>query len=296
MDVKIHRQSLASDKQSLFSMSSLDGYATVGKPGHTTKLGGPLSYKFYDEYQEIQYTPTKPNRFSMCFVIVTCRSLLWTLLTVMSTLLIIASIITPQWLVGYPRQSGLPLSNPNSSHEHPDRTFRPTIGIFNRCTRVHKFGGIHAEHCATFVTGFSMPTEDFPDLWKSSLIFFLVAVAMLGFTNITAVFSLCVQAIFKKSIFTVSGLIQSIAGLFLIVGMVLYPSGWGSERVQNLCGENTGPFLIDRCSMGWAFFGCMGGTVLVFISAILSIHAETSTSSDRVEKEILDGKSLICIM
>ena len=192
-------------------MSSLDGYVSVGRPGHAAKLTDRLNYKFHDDYQEIEYTPPELNRFSVCFVIVTCRSMLWTLFTILSTLLVIASIITPHWLVGYPRQYSYipPLFNIT---QHPDITFRPTLGIFNMCTRVYRFGGVHAEHCATFVTGFSMPTQDFPHLWKLSLISFSVAVAMLGFTNITAVFSICVQAIFRKSIFTISGLIQSIAG------------------------------------------------------------------------------------
>lgn len=47
---------------------------------------------------------------------------------------------------------------------------------------------------------------------------------------------------------------------------------------------------------GWAYYGCMGGTLLVFACAILSMQAETSTSSDKVEKEVIEGKNLICIL
>lgn len=39
-------------------------------------------------------------------------------------------------------------------------------------------------------------------------------------------------------------------GLFLVVGQILYPIGWGSQRVRNMCGENAGPFLIDECQLG----------------------------------------------
>ena len=48
--------------------------------------------------------------------------------------------------------------------------------------------------------------------------------------------------------------------------------------------------------IGWAFYTMVLGTVMVFSSALLSIKAEESTSSDKVESEILDGKNLICIM
>lgn len=141
--------------------------------------------------------------------------MLWTLLTIASTLLVVGSIITPHWLVGEVRWVGLRPSNLNgtiSDYEDTDKTFRPTLGIFNRCTKLNSFGDVKTDNCATYVTGFDMPSSEFPDLWKSALIFFMVAGILLGFTNITAVFSLCVQALFKKSIFTVSGLIQSIAG------------------------------------------------------------------------------------
>jgi hypothetical protein len=36
----------------------------------------------------------------MCYVIVTCRSLLWMLLTIAATLAMISAIITPKWLIG----------------------------------------------------------------------------------------------------------------------------------------------------------------------------------------------------
>ena len=69
-----------------------------------------------------------------------------------------------------------------------------------------------SESCMTYVTGLDMPDEEFPDVWKSALIFLAAASALMTFTNFTAVISVCVQAIFRKSIFTVSGLIQSVAG------------------------------------------------------------------------------------
>lgn len=39
----------------------------------------------------------------MCYVIVTARSLLWTLLTVVATVAVLSAILTPKWLIGPPR-------------------------------------------------------------------------------------------------------------------------------------------------------------------------------------------------
>lgn len=155
----------------------------------------------------------------MCYVIVTSRSMLWTLLTIASTLTIIASVITPQWLIGRPRQGRQMYlgSNWTGIPEEDLHTYTPTVGIFNRCKNVHRFGDFRSDDCVTYVTGFSMPDELFPDPWKSCLIFLGLASVLLLVTNISALFSLCVQAVFKKSIFTISGLVQSIAGEVLVI-------------------------------------------------------------------------------
>ena len=160
-------------------------------------------------------SPSHHERHSQtncCYVIVTCRSMLWTLLTVVTSLIIVTSVVSPQWLIGKPRVYGLRSERRNGTMERSRPTYTPTIGIFNRCTRLHRFGDFQGDSCATFVTGYNMPSQEFPDMWKSALIFFGVAIALLTLANVMAVFSLCVQSVFRKSIFTVAGLIQSIAG------------------------------------------------------------------------------------
>lgn len=72
---------------------------------------------------------------------------------------------------------------------------------------------LQSPNCDTFVTGFDMPDESFPDAWKSGIILLTIAGILLTFTCFTAGVSICIQSLFGKSLFTVSGLIQSIAGL-----------------------------------------------------------------------------------
>ena len=85
----------------------------------------------------------------------------------------------------------------------------------------------------------------------------------------------------------------------MIIGLVLYPAGWGSYRVKELCAlpfEKAGPFVINQCELGWAFYAVLGGTLVAFVCAILSAQAEKSTSSDKVQDEISDGKTVICLV
>jgi len=58
-----------------------------------------------------------------------------------------------------------------------------------------------------------MPDAEFPDAWKSALILLTGAQVLMTFTDFSALLSICIQSIFGKSIFTVSGLLQSIAGM-----------------------------------------------------------------------------------
>ncbi|XP_013385721.1 LHFPL tetraspan subfamily member 2 protein-like [Lingula anatina] len=233
----------------------------------------------------------------MCYVIITVRSLLWTLLTLVATMAVVSSLISPYWIMGTQTVVDIkPVTN-DSSVSTSKETFQSSIGIYTRCTKLHLVGR-YVDNCASFIegAGFDMDSEQFSHFWKACLFMYGVGLALLTFTVITAVLSLCVRAICKKSIFTVSGLIQSIAGLFLIVAILLYPAGWGSTRVRRECGDTAAPFELGDCSLGWSFYCCIGGTILVFICSVLSIQAERATSSDKVEAEILDGKYLVCVL
>ena len=50
------------------------------------------------------------------------------------------------------------------------------------------------------------------------------------------------------------------------------------------------------CVAGWSFFLCIVGTLLTFLCALLSVKADASTSSHKVEEEVLEGKNLICVL
>ncbi|ESO86572.1 hypothetical protein LOTGIDRAFT_179375 [Lottia gigantea] len=231
----------------------------------------------------------------MCYVIITCWSLLWTLSSISTLLVLVISVMSPQWLVSPPKKFGLSgLSNTTYSE---DEVYNPTLGIFNRCTRLHRFQEIYKrDHCANFVTGYDMNDDEFPHAWKAALIFFSCAILLLLFTTVTSVISMCCRSLCGKSIFTVSGLIQSIAGLLCILGLFLYPGGWGTQRVKLFCGDRAGPFYIDQCSFGWSFYVCILATLLMFGCSVISIKADTSTCSRKVEEEVLEGKNLICVI
>ncbi|KAG8281604.1 LHFPL tetraspan subfamily member 2 protein-like [Homalodisca vitripennis] len=216
----------------------------------------------------------------MGHVIITALSLAWVLLTILATLAVFSAVLTPKWLLG-----AYPLEVENG-------TIVPTVGIFNRCTRIKG-----QNNCAVFaMDGLATDSSVFPSFWKVSLVLFALGLVVMVLTTMAALVSCCVQSINRKSIFTLTGTVQATAGLFYILGLVLYAAGWGSARVIKLCGRDAGPFTIGDCSFGWAMYIGVIGICLTFLTACLSVCAEKTTSSDKVSRKVERGETLVCLL
>lgn len=79
------------------------------------------------------------------------------------------------------------------------------------------------------------------------------------------------------------------------MGIMLYPMGWGVERVQRLCGHDASPFYPGNCSIGSGLYTAVFATILSLVCACISLYAEKSTSSDKVQDQISEGQTLICL-
>ncbi|XP_042343381.1 LHFPL tetraspan subfamily member 2a protein-like [Plectropomus leopardus] len=220
----------------------------------------------------------------MCHVIVTCRSMLWTLLSIIVAFAELIAFMSSDWLLGFPRSSA-------SGAGVDSGEYRPSLGLYSRCLRVGARGvGVS---CGSYARTFGEVASGF---WQAAMLFLAAGMLVLGVVACISIFSLCFQSILRKSIFNICGLLQAIAGLLLMVGLMLYPAGWGSEKVIGYCGPEASPFRPALCSLGWAFYAAIGGTLGSFLCAVLSAQAEIATSSDKVQEEIEEGKSLICLL
>ncbi|KAM8961911.1 LHFPL tetraspan subfamily member 2 protein [Pelodytes ibericus] len=225
----------------------------------------------------------------MCHVIVTCRSMLWTILSIVVAFGELIAFMSADWLIGKSKSTELD-NRTGGQHE----SHRPTLGIYGRCIKMphvqdlrsRTLCGPYAEHFNEIASGF----------WQATAIFLAVGISILCIVAFVSVFTMCIQSVMKKSIFNVCGLLQGIAGLFLILGLILYPAGWGSPKVVAYCGHYASAYKPGDCSLGWGFYTAIGGTVLTFICAVFSAQAEIATSSDKVQEEIEEGKSLICLL
>lgn len=212
--------------------------------------------------------------------------MLWTLLSIMVAFAELIAFMSPEWLLGFPRSDSSVSSAGVDSGE-----YRPSLGLYSRCLLLATRGG--GVSCGPYAGTF---TEVASGFWQAAMLFLAAGTLVLGVVACISIFSLCFQSILKKSIFNICGLLQAIAGLLLMVGLMLYPGGWGSEKVVGYCGPEASPFRPAQCSLGWAFYAAIGGTLATFMCSVLSAQAEIATSSDKVQEEIEEGKSLICLL
>ncbi|XP_069483521.1 LHFPL tetraspan subfamily member 2 protein [Ambystoma mexicanum] len=229
----------------------------------------------------------------MCHVIVTCRSMLWTLLSIVVAFAELIAFMSTDWLIGKSKAVGGPETD-NRTGDESEEPYRPSLGIYGRCIKMSpvmyarrdRLCGPYAENFGEIASGF----------WQATAIFLAVGIFILCAVAFVSVFTMCIQSVLKKSIFNVCGLLQGIAGLFLILGLILYPAGWGCQKAVVYCGQYASAYKLGECSVGWAFYTAIGATVLTFVCAVFSAQAEIATSSDKVQEEIEEGKNLICLL
>lgn len=138
----------------------------------------------------------------MCHVIVTCRSMLWTLLSIVVAFSELISFMSPDWLLGFPRSD----SNVSGVEVNLDQ-YRPSLGLYNRCLRVGSRGV--GMSCGPYAGTFGEVASGF---WQAAMLFLAAGTLVLGFVACFSIFSLCFQSILKKSIFNICGLLQAVAG------------------------------------------------------------------------------------
>lgn len=212
--------------------------------------------------------------------------MLWTLLSIVVAFAELVAFMSADWLIGKAK------TRSGDGDEQAGMDSEPHyLGIL--CLRTPATQQVPQDTlCGTYAKSFGEIASGF---WKATAIFLAMGIFILCVVALVSVFTMCVQSIMRKSIFNVCGLLQGIAGLFLILGLILYPAGWGCQEAID-CGRHASPYKPGDCSLGWAFYTATGGTVLTFICAVFSAQAEIATSSDKVQEEIEEGKNLICLL
>lgn len=138
----------------------------------------------------------------MWFIIVTLRSLFWVLSSIGTFMLILSATFTPRWLVSEEKKNQL---NPNKTV-----VYYNTVGLYNKCVFSKPIKDVYCRPYARSLTEVSSVA------WRCCLLFSGLALLILGIASLFAVASFCKQIIRRKSLMNLAGILQTIAGLFVL--------------------------------------------------------------------------------
>ncbi|XP_055320866.1 LHFPL tetraspan subfamily member 2 protein [Sitodiplosis mosellana] len=224
----------------------------------------------------------------MCYVVITCRSLAWFLLTLVADLFILTAMKTPKWLEG-PQ----PYIISDSVAENTTITRYPSVGINTRCVLVNKVSFT----CGPFDhDGLTTDNDHYPLPWKFAKVFIVLGFVIMTLTLLLTIATFCRQSIFGKSIHTVTGSAQALAAICVLIALFLHPFAWGHSRVQRLCGAESSAYWPSDCKIGWALYCAIISVILGFICASMSLKAESANMNINVKRRIEAGERLLCVM
>ncbi|XP_023342914.1 LHFPL tetraspan subfamily member 2 protein, partial [Eurytemora carolleeae] len=210
----------------------------------------------------------------MCTIIVTIRSVLWAVMTIVGTLMILVALFTNRWLqgretgritsVGQAMDSFMNIAN-NVENVIKDgegglgSVLDKNIGIFLDCKEIagqQVFAGECIPDLDKLFSDkglFSENDQDYPHAWKAGIGCFIIGLGIMVLTVMLSLLTPCCRSCLCCSVFTVCGSFQSFAAILFTLGLLSFPAGWGSERVVQACG-NSEPFIIGHCQIGGAFW------------------------------------------
>ena len=143
--------------------------------------------------------------------------MLWTLLSIIIVLMHVAALLSPQWLLGTEDVvlSGVTASSGNRQNStttvqyRNTETYTPTMGILTRCKQIYTARSEYNYVTCSYYGSFT----DIPSgLWQAMVVFYCLGLLILCITGLASILSLCVRSVCKKSIFTLAGFIQAVAG------------------------------------------------------------------------------------
>ncbi|KFB42298.1 AGAP009941-PA-like protein [Anopheles sinensis] len=220
-------------------------------------------------------------------LLITGRSLVWFLVTLVACMTLFGAIVLPKWLIG-PEEIRIPSLEGNYTIIR-----HPSVGIYNRCKRM----GRSEYNCGNFdLYGLATDTTIFPFAWKITMFLMCLGNLLLACTLVCMLVTCCrMHSICGFSTHKLLGIFQGIAAMMELCGYMAYPFGWEESRVKILCGLDSEPFAPSDCKLGISIYLGAIGTVLAFISAMLSAKAESAFFSAKAQRSIEEGQVLVCV-
>ncbi|KAH8859902.1 LHFPL tetraspan subfamily member 4 protein [Schistosoma japonicum] len=248
--------------------------------------------------------------------------LIWITCSSLSILITVTSFLSSHWLIrietpetrrltACPQHNKLSIVNNNIDIDSFPINFNqsdveltqfipPSIGPWFRCQNVCSKLSDYNENllnwqlfddtlykCQLSMWGFgAKPAIANKVIWLAALIS-MIGCCLLGASFIFILLTLCKREICNHSVFSCTGSLLGSADLILLTSLIMWPAGWDSVTVREVCGGSVGPYSKGNCSMSWAPLTAICGIILLLISAILSIAVDKSITTQTATRQIL---------
>lgn len=78
------------------------------------------------------------------------------------------------------------------------------------------------------------------------------------------------------------------SALCLVLGCMIFPDGWDSETIRDMCGAKTGKYSLGDCSVRWAYIlaiiGILNALILSFLAFVLG-NRQTDLLQEELKQE-----------
>lgn len=225
--------------------------------------------------------PAPPKKKQICYIIVSARSIVWLVLTMISTLLLMTALTGSEWLV----------AKHSIAVEVGNFTIlkKPSFGLNSRCKKVSS----GSFECGTFTL--TTNSEIYPFFWKVSYLLMIIGFFLISVTFAFVLLSCCRQSLFGKSVHSVTGCLQVTSGIIAMLSTFIYPLGWNIERISSVCIDSSA-FSPGECAVGYSLYASVAGILFSMCSGVFSLQAEKSSMSENVQRRLEDcGEHLVFV-
>jgi len=189
-------------------------------------------------------------------------------MTIAASLMILVSLFSDRWLIGgfdvLPQnmdeikslvEDGIGKFQQFSNGQPVDKD--RSLGLFLNCKKpsgdqMGFFFGECLPNLDTLEDKFMSEDDDeFPHAWKGAITCFSVGLGIMVMTVALSLFTPCLRHCMFCSIFTLLGVLQSIAAVLFTLGLLAYPAGWGSKEVVHVLQVKQLPYLPNLSYPGY---------------------------------------------
>ena len=188
----------------------------------------------------------------------------WSFLSLSGALLSSFGFFMPYWLEGTMRDYG------------GQDTLEVFLSTFRRCNYpiLDKDSGTVTivRQCGRYTT-----FNDIPDVsWQVACVACGVGCGVVTLVALISLAGCCISDLISHTVAKTLGCLQLFGGILIGVGCAIFPHGWRSKEVRDVCGEDANSFQLGNCNLFWAYYLTIIGSGISLVCFCMSFIASSS--------------------